>query len=99
MRLVRLWARQEIPVHIPPWSAPSRGEVGLGCSRDVRLRGPIVAVVGVWAVGHLKKEWGNLLDELILLMNHLYPQAVALVPRHPGEKKPKFYYVFGKLIS
>ena len=30
-----------------------------------------------------------ILQELILLMDHFYPEPVAVVCRHPGQKQPK----------
>jgi len=56
-----------------------RGVVG-----DVQFHGPVVAIDGIGAVGQLKFKGLDLLEELILLVNDLEIQTVAIHGGHPG---------------
>ena len=61
-----------------------RGVVG-----DVHFHGPVVAIDGIGAVGHFKLEGLDLLEELVLLVDDLEIQTIAIHGGHPGQEEAK----------
>jgi hypothetical protein len=73
--------------------------MGLSGGVYLHLAMPVLSIFGVRRAFHLKELCRDILQELVLLMNYLDRDAIAIVLRYPGKEYPEVCYALRRATS